>query len=442
MHKIFSRSVSVLLCLSCLTAVPAKAVYTSPDEITVTLRAMEGGYIPADNVHKIYVSPEQAKSGNLLHFGIFFETDPAAADISNLSVGLECEDILFTKSGFLNPVNYAYSEEKEFTHTDGNVYSSRFKPYCFGRINMMGSYETGAFLFQTNITEHSLISTWNYDLGNLDENGNKIFTAFFFGDASDSYSFLEFNMEIPEGTPAGTYPVSFVTNEANITERGSTYIGSDNSIPNEEKPGTYISIYHHIVPAVQGAEIIIADKNPETETDIAPVFRYAYDETPFSVQDFPAETVLSYGGDSLTFQTDSLLEIFEAGCPADRTVTEPVTLRSELSLSGTPVQDSQGDPAALEYRIGLKGDANCDGNVDASDASLILTYAALTGSGGEASLTGEDQTTVTEQFAFFLADTDTEGAENAVLDASDASRILTYAALKGAGDEPDWSKIL
>ena len=439
MHKIFSRSAAAFLCLSCLTAIPAKAVYNSPDEITVSLRAMEGGYIPEDNTHKIYVSPEEARSGNLLHFGIFFETDPATADISSLSIGLECEELLFTKSGFLNPSQYAYSEAKEFTHTDGNVYSSKFKPYCFGRFNMLGVYEPGAFMFQTNIREHSLISTWNYDLGNLDENGNKILTALFFGDASDSYSFLEFNMEIPEGTPAGTYPVSFVTSES-ITERGSTYISSDTSIPDEEHPGQYISSYAHITPAVQGAEIIIADKNPET--DIAPVFRYAHDETPFSIQDFPAETVLSYGGDVLTLQTENLLETFEAGCPADRTVTEPVTLRSELSLSGTPIQDSQGNPAALEYHIGLKGDANCDGNVDALDGSVILTYAAMTGSGEEASLTGEDKTTITEQLAFFLADTDTEGGENAVLDAADASRILVYAALKGTGEEPDWSQIM
>ena len=443
MHSVFYKGAAVILGFSCLTSLSAQAAYSSPEEIAISLRAMDGGYIPEDNVHKIYISPEDAKNGTTLHFGIFFETDPAIVDISYVSAVLssESEFVNFTKTGFVSPSNYAYSTAQEFTHTDGNTYSSKFCPYCFGRINMSGKYEAACSSFMTNIRENELVSTWAYDFGNLDENGNQLFTAKFFGDTSDAYSFLEFNMEISPDTPAGTYPVTFVSNEA--MNNGSTYITSDDSIPDENNPTFYKSIYTNMIPALRHAEIIVADANPQTETDIAPVFRYAHDETPFSIQDFPAETNLLYGGDVLPVQTENLLEIFEAGSPADMTVNEnePVRiLHSALSFEGMNVQNSQGSDAALEYRIGLKGDADCNGNVNASDASLILKYAAAQGSGGNASLTdGSDA--IAEQFAFFLADIDGEGAVNSALDASDAAAVLKYAAAQGTGDDPVWNTI-
>ena len=443
MHSIFYRSAALVLGLSCLTSLSAQAAYSSPEEIAVSLRAMNGGYIPADNVHKIYISPEDAKNGTTLHFGIYFETDPDTVDISYVSAALESnsEFVNFTKTGFVSPSNYAYSTAQEFTHTDGNTYSSKFAPYCFGRINASGKYEAACSSFMTNIQENQLVSTWAYDYGNYTEDGEQIFTARFFGNTSDAYSFIEFNIEIAPGTPAGSYPVSFISSETMVN--GSTYLTSDDSIPDEENPGYYKSIYTNMTPALCNAEIIVADSNPQTETDIAPVFRYSHDKTPFSIQDFPAETPLLYGGDTLHMQTEDLLEIFEAGAPADIAVDEndPVRiLRSGLTFENMSVQNSQGTEAALEYYIGLKGDADCNGTVNASDASLILKYAAAQGSGGNISLTdGSDATA--EQFAFFLADIDGEGKENSVLDASDAASVLKYAAAQGSGEEPVWNTV-
>lgn len=443
MHSIFYKGTAVMLGLFCLTSLPLHSAYSSADEIAVSLRAMDGGYIPQDNAHKIYISPEDARNGTTLHFGIFFETDPDTVDISYVSAVLQSESefVNFTRTGFVSPSNYAYSTAQEFTHTDGNTYSSKFAPYCFGRINASGKYESACSSFMTNIRENELVSTWSYDYGNYNADGSQIFTAKFFGNTSDAYSFIEFNMEIAPDTPAGSYPVSFVSNEA--MNNGSTYITSDDSIPDEENPTFYKSIYSNLIPAMHNAEIIVADANPQTETDIAPVFRYAHDETPFSIQDFPSDINLLYGGDILHMQTEDLLEIFEAGSPADIAVNEdePVRiLRSGLTFETMNVQNSQGSDAVLEYRIGLKGDADCNGTVNASDASLVLRYSASAGSGGDAFLTdGSDA--VAEQFAFFLADIDGEGKEDSVLDASDASAILKYCASAGSGEEPVWNTV-
>lgn len=432
MNKFFYRNIAVFLGISCMTGICAQAAYTDQSEIAMSLRAMHGGYIPADNIHQIYLSPQDVENGATVHFGIYFETDPATVDISYVSAVLESDTATFVKSTFQNPVLTAYDTEQEFTLSDGTVFSTKFKPYCFGRINSMGNYEHAASSGMANVRENSLLMTWACTYGDTDADGNPVFTAHFLGDSSDAYSFIEFDMTIPPGTPAGTYPVNFVAN-GNFNA-GQTYITSDDSVPDEENPGYYKSVYTNFLPALYNAEIIVTEKAPEIQTELVPVFRYAEDTTPFSMQDFPAETVLSYGGNLLEFATDELLEFFPAGSPAELIAT-PVVLRSELSLSGTAIHDSQGNEAALEYYVGLKGDANRDGKVNALDAALVLVYAANSGSGGQASLTGEDDP-VAEQFAYFLADTD-----GSSLNAADAARILTYAALAGSGQDADWDKL-
>lgn len=299
----------------------------------------------------------------------------------------------------------------------------------------MDSYEPAASFCMTTIGENTFQLSWAYDYNGKDENGDKSFTAKFFGDASDDYHFTEFDMQIDPNTPAGTYPVNFVTSPQ--MKNGSTYITSDHSIPDEEDPNYYKSVYEQITPLLYPVEIVVTDEHPKTE--ISPVFRYAHDESPFAVEDFPENTEISYGGDIMEFRTDDLLDVFEAGRPADVTMDEPVKiLRSALSLDGLSIQDSLGNPAALEYYIGKKGDVNLDGTVNSSDAALILTYAAGTGSGAGASLT-ENPDSKEENFAFFLGDIDGEGAEGSALNSEDAAKILVYAAHQGSGAEIDWS---
>ena len=439
MHKIFYQSTALLLGISCLTGLSAKAAYSSPEDVTLSLRAMNGGYIPENNVHKIYVSPEDLQNhDHLVHFGIFFETDPAIVDIFYVSLAMESPVISFYKDSFKNPTLYAFPEAQEFTHTDGNVYASRFEPYCFGRINMMDNYEPAAFSCTANMKEHNFYLLWTYDLNNQDENGNKDFSARFFGNASDDYHFIEFDMQIDDETPPGTYHVSFLTNQEMNSD--CTYLTSDDSIPDESDPGHYKSIYAKMIPTLYSAEIVLTGGHPVSETEIAPVFRYAHDQTEFSVQDFPSELTVIADHASVQTVTEDLLEVFDTGSPADMAVSEPVTLRSELNYQDMQILDPLGNPSALEYRIGQKGDADLNGSVDAADAALILTYAAEDGSGTETSLTGSPDSTE-EKFAFFLADIDGEGKEGSLLDSADASKILIYAAKQGSGQDVDWNTL-
>ena len=417
---------------------PVQAAYESPEEIALTLKPVSGGRIPEENVHQIYVSPKDAKYGTTLHFGLWFETDPAIVDIAGVNIKLECEGASFVESSFHTPSSIVYPDGQEFTHTDGTVFTTKFQPYCFGRINNMGKYEHGSAFCTANVQEHNLNYVWNYDLNNQDENGNKLFTTKFFGDASDAYSFAEFDIQIAPDTPAGTYPVSFVTNPENLSQ--STYLTSDDSYPDVNNPPYYISVSSEMIPTLYGAEIIV-ERPPQLETAIAPVFRTAEDTNDFSLNDFPEEVTISESGVSRTVKTEELVSVFETGSPNALSMEEPSKiLQSELVFDEVTVQDDNGNPAVLEYWIAHKGDVNLDGVVNAKDAALILVYAADAGAGNDAFLT-ESHDDTEEQFAYFLADIDGEGKENSPLNAMDAARILIYAAMQGSGNQPDWNEI-
>lgn len=82
--------------------------------------------------------------------------------------------------------------------------------------------------------------------------------------------------------------------------------------------------------------------------------------------------------------------------------------------------------AALGEIEFLKGDANHDGVVNATDASIILRYSARIGAGWE----DGGLMPATLEYVDVIAD----GAVNA----KDASRVLLYAAMAGAKLDPTW----
>ena len=106
-----------------------------------------------------------------------------------------------------------------------------------------------------------------------------------------------------------------------------------------------------------------------------------------------------------------------------------------------------GSPEAAHI---LKGDVNNDSVVNAIDASIVLTYYASISANHEYHLTtaGEPVTSeLMEILAFMAGDIDTEsqthgkGADD-VLNALDATRILTFYAKQSAGVEISWSETI
>ena len=103
------------------------------------------------------------------------------------------------------------------------------------------------------------------------------------------------------------------------------------------------------------------------------------------------------------------------------------TTRSSLKKSLTYIAHAPYEAPQTPVTKAL-GDVDGSGEVDASDAAMVLVEAALLGSGG----TGTFGASVKS-----AADTDGSGK----IDASDAALILMYAAAKGAGEQPDWAKL-
>lgn len=91
----------------------------------------------------------------------------------------------------------------------------------------------------------------------------------------------------------------------------------------------------------------------------------------------------------------------------------------------------------LSVLIGVKGDANADGEIDATDASAILVYAAQIGAGQSALLT-DGGSKVAEQFRLYMADINYDPEVGLHPDAADAASILFYAAQLGAGSIGTW----
>ncbi|MGN0584559.1 MAG: hypothetical protein ACI4JD_03800 [Ruminococcus sp.] len=94
--------------------------------------------------------------------------------------------------------------------------------------------------------------------------------------------------------------------------------------------------------------------------------------------------------------------------------------------------------------IGVKGDANLDGEVKIADAQLVLTYYANAAVNNSPSINDDADLAV---LAYFLADVDTESkagadTEDAKLTIADAKAILTYYAMNSVMLNPVWDEII
>ena len=139
-----------------------------------------------------------------------------------------------------------------------------------------------------------------------------------------------------------------------------------------------------------------------------------------------------YGGHSIVVQEVKNGTVYYTDCNTgstcqigwDRTMPlSKVQTRLDYIAHAPYAAPQSGDPVLA------KGDLSGDGTVNASDASLVLIYAASKGAGVDPGILPQQET---------AADVNADSTVNA----SDAALILIYAAVEGAGGVPDWSSIL
>ncbi len=441
MKKIVRRMMaSAIAVLLATPALPVNAVYQSSDEIAFALRAIETegcGYIADGNT--VYVSPSAAAAGTSVRIGMYIEAE--YADLAFLYAKLQSNFniITFNEESYHNPTK-TYSDEKiTYTLSDGTEFSTRLKPYCLGMINSAGYYQANSFGVTSKFDpeENSMNLTWMYGYGDADST-----SATFLGSRSDEFSFIELELDIAPGTTAGCYPICFVTDDG--TEMGATYLTSDDSENGE-------SFYQDIVPTLKNLEIVI----PSSDYFIMEhptAYRWLDDPTPLRGEDFYPEGTIIYKDTAEGFVAEPLdfsklssnvigMTIQFLTDPDEFICGNYFEMYYDGKVLNTP-DHYNGSYLFSTVVSGLRGDANNDQAVNANDAAAILVYAASRGAGENPTLCGDDEYT-----AYFLADVN-EGSRNCgngdgtSLDATDASAILTYAAIAGSGETADWNEIL
>jgi hypothetical protein len=440
---------ALVLCtaLLCPTAT-ADAAYENKEDVAFTLRSMETencGYTSAGEENITYVTAESAEEGVTLHYGVYIEA--AYADLAFLSMKLQSdsENITFSDEGYHNPTTYYSDEALTYTLSDGTTFSTRLKPYCLGKLNSMGVYTPDSLGVAANFnsTENTLTVNWIYGYSDT-----STLSAGFLGSTSDEFSFIEFDVKLAPGTAAGTYHLSFVDDEE------YTYITSDDSTDGK-------SLLVNTVPTLKTETIVVLDTDYILATDTTPVFRLNDDTEVLSINDVFPDTdsvqilhALTDGSfETLEVSTDSIsLSQYGGQSPsviaADETL--PCYTEDTLLFNGEKLSGAMDGNAAAEIYIGLKGDANLDGTVDAADAATVLTFAAYRGAGGFISLVSQElsgrESGNSHLFAYYLADVNGQsrngGADGSALDAGDAANILQYAAIAGSGITPEWDTIL
>ena len=252
----------------------------------------------------------------------------------------------------------------------------------------------------------------------------------FLGGVSDAFSLSEMDAAIAPGTPAGVYHIQFdATDSVKEDENMSRTIVTSNEATDPKK-----TAYHDLVPGLKNLEIVVAGAQYDGE---AAAFRFADETKSASPADLRGTAQRMQDGTlSECAFTDAAFSYAEAPAFPD-VVTVPQTSEAALLYDGQPVVTTDGTPVQAAYRIGCRGDVDLDGAVTASDAARILIFAAQQGAGGEAHLADAEN----EAFAQFLGDVNGDGI-TPELNASDAAFVLIYAAVNGSGQTPDWQKIL
>ena len=167
-------------------------------------------------------------------------------------------------------------------------------------------------------------------------------------------------------------------------------------------------------------------------------FYFSVDERPFNNADLLKAT-LSDGSDvtnDITFECKTPAELYEKEGKA-YCVVEMTPYYNGEALADAPKP---------KVYIGIKGDAQLDGDVDMDDSFEVLQYYSYSAAGRFPTLTdGKDANL--EKLAYFLADIDTESTAgknegNKTLSMDDAFNLLQYVSYRAAGRNLSWPDVV
>ncbi len=264
-------------------------------------------------------------------------------------------------------------------------------------------------------------------------------------------------------TPTDTTPVE---PGSSTTPTDTTAVEPGTSTTDVYVSGTTRAVQETVVhfnnTETVGFYLNLDDKfNDEQKKDIT----YSIDESILYIDEFNevvGDTIIKKGaevaiGDKVDFGTQVPRNVYDPGVSEfahqiDIYATEDITAAdgTVIGKKGEILKNRNGSNVTVTAYVALKGDGNLDNFADAVDASLCLTWYANMSTGGDAEKTqfsssflvkGVDD--ILDDFTAFLCDVDNEkSATNwidrkpaRIIDAKDASFILSYYAMNSTGSD-------
>ena len=287
----------------------------------------------------------------------------------------------------------------------------------------------------------------------------------------------------PTDTTVAEPGSSTTPTDTNAVEPGSSTTPTDTTAvePGTSTTDVYVSgttravqetVVHFNNTETVGFYLNLDDKfNDEQKKDIT----YSIDESILYIDEFNevvGDTIIKKGaevaiGDKVDFGTQVPRNVYDPGVSEfahqiDIYASEDITAAdgTVIGKKGEILKNRNGSNVAVTAYVALKGDGNLDNLADAVDASLTLTWYATMSTGGDAEKTqfsssflvkGVDD--ILDDFTAFLCDVDNEkSATNwidrkpaRIIDAKDASFILSYYAMNSTGSDggkPVWHDVL
>ena len=287
----------------------------------------------------------------------------------------------------------------------------------------------------------------------------------------------------PTDTTVAEPGSSTTPTDTNAVEPGSSTTPTDTTAvePGTSTTDVYVSgttravqetVVHFNNTETVGFYLNLDDKfNDEQKKDIT----YSIDESILYIDEFNevvGDTIIKKGaevaiGDKVDFGTQVPRNVYDPGVSEfahqiDIYATEDITAAdgTVIGKKGEILKNRNGSNVSVTAYVALKGDGNLDNFADAVDASLCLTWYANMSTGGDAEKTqfsssflvkGVDD--ILDDFTAFLCDVDNEkSATNwidrkpaRIIDAKDASFILSYYAMNSTGSDggkPVWHDVL
>ncbi len=286
MKKVVSALTAAALCASmAATAASVFAAYTASD-MAYSLRVVDTGAagdytVSADGSTITFASAEAAANATFV-VGQYLECDPTqvamqqvggCVTVSDNAVGISASDYIDLGTAY-------YDAAKEYTLSDGSTISTNLFVNCFGYLNKLKKYTSGAAIQSWGDS-----STWPDAWGYADKNRHLIWswagdlknpnattdTALFIDSESDAFPLMAFNVTLGSDIADGTYTIEWVetyTNDWGLADATYFNDGSGSVIPATLKDLT----------------IVVGEETTTTESTPAPT------ETTTTTESTPAPT--------------------------------------------------------------------------------------------------------------------------------------------------------